>query len=79
MELHVRTGEGILISVIRGNTAIELKDKLSQSLDFESAFKDYLPLNRRDVLMYKATCTSPIMIGDVNFMFWKRDYIFVVI
>tara|TARA_R110000868_G_scaffold136973_2_gene350299 strand:- start:201 stop:443 length:243 start_codon:yes stop_codon:yes gene_type:complete len=78
MELHVRTSEGTFSAVIKGKTAIALKEKLSHSMDFDSKFKTYSCFNLDNVLTYKALCNSPITIGDMTFMFWTRDYIYVV-
>jgi hypothetical protein len=79
MELHIRASSGILIANVKGDTALELKDRLTQSLDFESSFMDYLPINKENLLVYKAVRNSPITIGDTTHMLWARDYVYVVI
>ena len=78
MELHVRTSEGTFSAVIKGKTAIDLRDKLSQNMDFNSSFKNYASMEKSNVLTYKAVRNSPITLGDVTYMFWARDYIYVV-
>jgi hypothetical protein len=78
MELHVRTAEGTISAVIKGETAMLLKDKLGQNMDFDSSFKSYSSMQLDNVLTYKAVRTAPITIGDITFKFWARDYIYVV-
>ena len=78
MELHVRTAEGTFTAVIKGETAMALKNNLSQNMDFDSSFKDYIPMNIENVLRYKAVRNSHVVVGDMTFMFWARDYIYVV-
>jgi hypothetical protein len=78
MELHIRTSEGTFSAVIKGQTAMALKEKLSQNMDFDSKFKTYSCFNLDNVLTYKAVRNSPITLGDVTYMFWARDYIYVV-
>jgi hypothetical protein len=79
MELHVRTNEGTFTAVVKGETAMALKDSLSQSMDFNSSYKDYIPMKKENVLRYKAVRNSPIIVGDLTLMFWSGDYIYVVI
>ena len=78
MELHVITSEGTFTALIKGYTAMELKNRLSQSMDFNASFKDYIPMNIENALRYKAVRDSPVVVGDMTFMFWARDYIYVV-
>ena len=78
MELHVRTSEGTFSAIVKGETAIALKEKLSYNMDFDSKFKTYSALDLNNVLTYKALRDSPITIGDVTFKFWARDYVYVV-
>jgi hypothetical protein len=78
MELHVRASTGVLLAVIKGDTALELKDNISQCLDFNSIVIDYHTMNKKNVLRYKSVRNSPISVGDVTFMFWAFDYVYVV-
>jgi len=79
MELHIRTSEGTFSAVIKGQMAIDLQDKLSRTMDFTSSAKNYSAMDKKNVLTYKALCNSPITINDITFMFWERDYVYVII
>lgn len=79
MELHIRTSEGTFSAVIKGQMAIDLREKLSETMDFTSSFKTYSSIEKSNVLTYKAVRNSPIKLGDITFMFWARDYVYVVI